>query len=138
MSFKTGCTTGIFDMFHIGHLNILKNAKANCGKLIVGVTNDEISYKMKGKHPIIPFQERLEIVKSIKYVDEVFEKKTIGIEEIFDSIHFDVFFKGDDWKNTEKGFALENLCKGKGAEVFYFPYTGSTSSTLIRKKLLNY
>src|SRR5699024_10734653 len=96
-----GYATGVFDLFHIGHLNILKKAKENCDYLIVGVTTDEITFEMKKSLPIIPFDERLEIVKSIKYVDKAIAKNDIDNIQAWKQLQFNVFFKGDDWKGTE-------------------------------------
>jgi glycerol-3-phosphate cytidylyltransferase len=133
--FKVGYTTGVFDLFHIGHLNILKRAKEMCDFLIVGVTTDELTLEMKNKASIIPFIERVEIVKGIRYVDKVVPKINTSTIDAWQTLQFDVIFKGDDWKNTEKGNKLEMELKEVGAEIWYFPYTDSTSSTVIRKAL---
>ena len=135
--YKKGYTTGVFDMFHIGHLNILKNAKEQCEYLIVGVSTDELVQKSKNKTPIIPFEERKQIVESIKYVDEVVaqeDKNKVGAHEKY---HFDVMFVGDDWKGREPFLSAEKELKKKGCDVVYFPYTKGTSSTILREKLLN-
>jgi glycerol-3-phosphate cytidylyltransferase len=133
-----GYTTGVFDMFHIGHLNILKKAKSRCDKLIVGITTDKLAEKLKGKKPIFPFKERAEIVKNIKYVDLVVPQKTI--DELGDQkkYKFDIIFKGDDWKNTEKWNKLETKFMKKNVKVFYFPYTKHISSTALKEKLENF
>jgi glycerol-3-phosphate cytidylyltransferase len=132
-----GYTTGVFDMFHIGHLNILKRAKSHCDKLIVGITTDKLAEKLKGKKPVFPFKERVEIVKNIKYVDLVVPQKTI--DEIGDhkKYKFDVIFKGDDWKRTEKWNKLEIKFAKRGVKIIYFPYTKHISSTTLKKKLEN-
>ncbi len=132
-----GYTTGVFDLFHVGHLNILKNAKAMCDFLIVGVTTDEVTIAMKGKPPIIPFDERISIVENIKYVDKAVPKTTTDNLVAWEELKFNVFFKGDDWKNTPKGIELENRLSPFGVEVKYFPYTPNTSSSLLRKVLEN-
>jgi glycerol-3-phosphate cytidylyltransferase len=130
-----GYTSGVFDLFHIGHLNILKNAKSLCDYLVVGVTTDEVAALMKGRKPIIPFEERLEIVDSIKYVDKVVAKISTNNLLAFEQIHFNVFFKGDDWKDTPKGIELERIFKPYGVSIQYFPYTKHTSSTILRNIL---
>jgi glycerol-3-phosphate cytidylyltransferase len=130
-----GYTSGVFDLFHIGHLNILKNAKYLCDYLVVGVTTDEVAAQMKGRKPIIPFDERIEIVGSIKYVDKTIAKSSTNNLLAFEEIHFNVFFKGDDWKDTSKGEELEKLFKPYGVSIQYFPYTKHTSSSILRSIL---
>lgn len=130
--YKKGYTTGVFDMFHIGHLNILKRSKKMCEHLIVGVTTDElVSYK--NKDAIIPYSERFEIVKSIKYVDEVVPQENMNKMEAWEKYKFDVMFVGSDWKGTERWNKLEVNFKAIGVDIVYFPYTKSTSSTKLRK-----
>jgi len=130
-----GYTTGVFDLFHIGHLNILKNAKALCDKLIVGVTTDElVSYKKKGA--IISFHERCEIVRSIEYVDAVIPQETMDKFESWKKLKFDIMFVGDDWYNTERWQEIEEKFKEVGVRIVYFPYTKGTSSTLINQILI--
>lgn len=135
--YKIGYTTGVFDMFHIGHLNILKNAKEQCEYLIVGVSTDELVQKSKNKNPIIPFDERVEIIKSIKYVDEVVPQINKNKLEAYEKYKFDVMFVGDDWKGTESFNKWEEEFKKRGCTIVYFPYTKGTSSTILREKLLN-
>ena len=130
-----GYTTGVFDLFHIGHLNILKKAKEHCDYLIVGVTTDEVTFEMKGKKPVLSFQERIEIVDSIKCVDKAVAKKHIDNIEAWKELQFNVFFKGDDWKGTEKGKKLEKYFAEFGVNVVYFPYTEGTSSTFLKEVL---
>lgn len=130
-----GYTTGVFDLFHIGHLNILKRAKENCDFLIVGVATDEITKDMKGMFPVVPFEERIKIVESIKYVDMVMPKDSLDNMIAWKRQKFDIYFKGDDWKNTEKGNQLESAFKEVGVEIFYFPYTKGTSSTHLKRVL---
>jgi glycerol-3-phosphate cytidylyltransferase len=132
---KIGYTTGVFDLFHIGHLNILKNAKSKCDKLIVGVTTDELVEKTKKKKPVIPFEERVEIVKNIRWVDEVIPQREINEIKDEEKLKFKIIFKGDDWMGTEKWNNLEKEFKKRDVEVVYFPYTKTTSSTLIREIL---
>ena len=126
--YKIGYTTGVFDMFHVGHLNILKKAKEQCEYLIVGVSTDELVQKSKNKNPIIPFDERVEIIKSIKYVDEVVPQINKHKMEAYERYKFDVMFVGDDWKGTESFNKWEDELKKKGSTIIYFPYTKGTSS----------
>ena len=131
---KIGYTTGVYDLFHIGHLNLLRKAKAQCDYLIVGVSTDElVSYKHK--QAVIPFVERKEIVAAIKYVDEVVTQENMNKMEAWEKYHFDVMFVGDDWKGTDKWNKIEADLNAAGAEVVYFPYTKGTSSTLINETL---
>lgn len=133
--FNIGYTTGVFDIFHIGHLNILKNAKSLCDYLIVGVTTDEVTLKMKNKFPIIPFDERIQIIESIKYVDKAVPKTSTNNVDAFLQLKFDVMIKGDDWKGTKKGEELEREMAISGVVVKYFPYTNETSSTILREAI---
>ncbi len=130
-----GYTTGVFDMFHIGHLNLLRRAKERCDILIVGVCTDDLVRKLKNRNPIIPFEERAEIVRNIKFVDEVVPQAKI--DEIGDChrLKFDIIFKGDDWKGTEKWNHLEKEFKEMGVDVQFFPYTNHISSTELRKRI---
>lgn len=131
-----GYTTGVYDLFHIGHLNLLKNAKGLCDKLIVGVTTDElVSYK--NKKAVIPFEERMEIVRNIKHVDAVVPQENMDKLEAWKRLKFDVMFVGDDWYNSPKWEELEAQFKERGVEIIYFPYTKGTSSTLINEVLEN-
>ena len=132
---KIGYTTGVFDLFHIGHLNILRNAKLECDHLIVGITTDELSLKEKGRKPVIPFSERMAIVESIKYVDSVLPQVNYDKIEAWNNIKFNVMFVGDDWQGTEKWNTLEEEFLKLGVKISYFPYTQHTSSSRIRKLL---
>ncbi|MDB5018997.1 MAG: glycerol-3-phosphate cytidylyltransferase [Pedobacter sp.] len=130
-----GYTTGVFDLFHIGHLNILKNARKQCDELIVGITTDELCYELKNKMPIIPFSERVAILEALRIVDRVVPQ--ITIDEIHDCerFHFHKIFKGSDWKGSPKWDNLEVQFAQFGVEVVYFDYTETTSSSLIRSIL---
>lgn len=130
-----GYTTGVFDLFHIGHLNLLRKAKAQCDHLIVGVSTDDL-VMYKHKHAVIPFEERMEIVKAIKYVDEVVPQVNMDKMEAWKKLHFNVMFVGDDWKGTAKWNAYEKQFAEVGVKIVYFPYTKGTSSTLINDVLL--
>ena len=125
-----GYTTGVFDLFHIGHLNMLKNAKAMCDKLIVGVTVDEL-VAYKHKKAVIPFEERLEIVRNISCVDVAIPQSTMDKFEAWEKLRFDLMFVGDDWYGTDKWRRLERQFGEVGVKIIYFPYTKGTSSTLI-------
>ncbi|MFD1259803.1 adenylyltransferase/cytidyltransferase family protein [Entomomonas asaccharolytica] len=132
---QVGYTSGVYDLFHIGHLNLLKNAKGLCDKLIVGVTVDElVSYK--NKKAVIPFEERIEIVRNIKFVDAAIPQENIDKFEMWKKIKFDILFVGDDWFNSESWQNMEEKFKEVGVRVVYFPYTKSTSSTLLNETLL--
>ena len=132
---KIGYTTGVFDLFHIGHLNILRNAKLECDHLIVGITTDELSLKEKGRMPVIPFAERLTIVESIQYVDSVVPQVNYDKIEAWNNLKFNIMFVGDDWKGTEKWNKLDEEFLELGVKISYFPYTQQTSSSRIRRIL---
>ncbi|ETI61514.1 adenylyltransferase/cytidyltransferase family protein [Marinomonas profundimaris] len=132
---KIGYTTGVFDLFHIGHLNVLKRAKLECDYLIVGVSTDELCMEAKNKKPIIPFQERMEIVEAIKFVDEVVPQVNYDKEEAWNNLKFDKMFVGDDWKGTDKWNKIEEDFKKLNVEIHYFSYTAHTSSTKLREIL---
>lgn len=130
-----GYTSGVYDLFHIGHLNLLRNARAMCDKLVVGVTTDElVSYKLKKS--VIPFQERMEIVRSVRYVDAVIPQQSMDKMEMWRKLKFDIMFVGDDWYQSEKWKEFENEFTAVGVRVVYFPYTKGTSSTLLNEVLL--
>ena len=135
--YKIGYTTGVYDMFHIGHLNLLKRAKKQCDYLIVGVTTDKLA-EYKNKTPIIPYKERKQIVESIKYVDKVVPQDNMDKYEACKRLNANVIFVGDDWKGTEKWNKIEEELKIINVDVIYFPYTKSTSSTILREKVLIY
>jgi len=129
-----GYTTGVYDLFHIGHLNLLRNAKTMCDQLIVGVTTDElVSYK--NKRSVIPFSERLEIVQNIKCVDTAIPQMSLDKFEAWQKLHFNILFVGDDWYGNERWKELEIKFNGVGVKVVYFPYTKTTSSTLVNETL---
>ena len=133
--YKVGYTAGVYDMFHIGHLNLIKRAKEQCDYLIVAVSTDELVKKEKNKAPIIPFEERAEIVSAIKYVDEVvpqFDKNKFGAWEKY---KFDAMFVGDDWKGKPIFKEAEAKLKEVGTDVVYFSYTSHISSTILRDKI---
>ena len=135
--YKVGYTTGVYDLFHIGHLNILKRAKEHCDYLIVGVSTDEVVESYKGKKPVIPFSERIEIVKAIRYVDEVIPQTSMNKMEAWEKLHFDVLFHGSDWKGSDMYDEIEKKLKEVGADLVFLPHTEGTSSTLLSEKLQN-
>lgn len=130
-----GYTAGVFDLFHIGHLNLLKNAKGLCDYLIVGVTTDDLVV-YKGKHALIPFEDRIEIVRSIKYVDAAVPQYDMDKVTMCKKLKAKRLFVGDDWYGTEKWNEYENELREYGVEVIYFPYTKGVSSTLINQALI--
>ena len=129
-----GYTSGVYDLFHIGHLNLLKNAKSLCDKLVVGVTSDElVSYK--NKKSVIPHSERLEIVRNIKCVDAVVPQNDMDKFKMWERLKFDIMFVGDDWFETDKWKELDERFKKVGVKIVYFPYTKGVSSSVINETL---
>ena len=131
----TGYVPGGFDMLHIGHLNILREAAKRCDRLIAGVATDESLYAMKNRYPVIGFDERLEIVGALRVVDLAVPDTSQDKRLAWQANHFDVIFKGSDWQGTAKGARLEAEMAEVGAEVVYMPYTLSTSSTMLREAI---
>ncbi len=131
---KIGYTTGVFDLFHIGHLNLLRNARALCDKLVVGVTTDAL-VAYKHKRAVIAFEERFEIVRSCRYVDAVVPQETLDKFAAWEKLRFDVMFVGDDWFKNARWQGVEKQLSDVGVKVVYFPYTKGTSSTLINEVL---
>ena len=131
-----GYTTGVYDLFHIGHLNLLKNAKGMCDKLIVGVTVDEL-VAYKGKKAMIPFEDRIEIVRSIKYVDAAVPQHDMDKLAACKKLGAKVLVVGDDWYATEKWKEYEKEFEKEGIRIIYFPYTKGVSSTIITEALMN-
>ncbi len=130
---RVGYAAGAYDLFHIGHLNLLRHAKTQCDYLIAGVVADEMLELTKGISPMVPLAERLEIVSHIDFVDLAHAEVVPDKMDVWRELQFDVFFKGDDWRGTEKGLKLEREFAEVGVEVVYFPYTMSTSSTILRR-----
>lgn len=129
-----GYTAGVFDLFHIGHLNLLRNAKGMCDKLIVGVSTDELVL-YKGKKPVIPFENRIEIVRNIKCVDAVVAQEDMDKLEMCKKLKANIMFVGDDWYKSSKWEEYEKRFAEEGIQIVYFPYTKGTSSTQISKAL---
>ena len=129
-----GYTAGVFDLFHVGHLNLLKNAKGMCDKLVVGVTVDDL-VTYKGKHSMIPFEDRIEIVRSIKFVDAAIPQYDMDKVKACRELGASMLFVGDDWYGTEKWHDFEEEASRYGVRIVYFPYTKGISSTQISKAL---
>ncbi|MCC3277229.1 MULTISPECIES: adenylyltransferase/cytidyltransferase family protein [unclassified Arthrobacter] len=135
MAIRIGYAAGAFDLFHIGHLNILRHARSQCDYLIAGVVSDELCEARKGRPPVIPLTERLEIVRGLQCVDRAVAEVLPDKMDTWQQLRFNVFFKGDDWRGTPAGTALEESFAAVGVEVVYFPYTVQTSSTRLRRSL---
>lgn len=129
-----GYTTGVYDLFHIGHLNLLKNAKGMCDKLVVGVSVDKL-VTYKGKHATIPFEDRIEIVRSCRYVDAAIPQYNMDKLTACKKLGASILFVGDDWYGTEKWKEYEAEFAKEGIKIVYFPYTKKISSTKIKKKI---
>lgn len=132
--YKIGYTTGVFDMFHIGHLNILKRAKEQCEYLIVGVSTDDVVLSYKHKKPVIPFEERCAIVEAIKYVDRVVPQTSMDKTAAFRQYGFNALFHGSDWQNSEMYNKIVEEMKEVGVDVVFLPHTDGISSTIISEK----
>ena len=135
--YKIGYTTGVYDMFHIGHLNILKRAKEQCDYLIVGVSTDEVVENYKHKTPVIPFEDRCAIVEAIKYVDKVVPQENMDKYAAWEKYHFDALFHGDDWKNSNMYNEIEEKFKTVGVDVVFLPHTDGISSTELLERIKN-
>jgi len=129
-----GYTSGVFDLFHVGHLNILRNSKSMCDRLIVGVTTDKLA-KEKVRRAIIPFKERIEIVRSSKYVDSAVPQDDWDKYTAWERYKYDIMFVGDDWFESDRFSEVEQKLKAKNVRIVYFPYTKGVSSTLINEVL---
>ena len=133
--YKLGFTQGTFDMFHIGHLNLLKHAKEQCEILIVGVNSDELVLQYKNKTTIINESDRLEIVKALRVVDDAVLCHTLDKEIAWENIHFDAIFIGSDWKGNARWKRTEQEMAQHGTVVIYLPHTDGISSTILKEKL---
>ena len=133
--YKIGYTTGVYDMFHIGHLNILRRAKGLCDYLVVGVTTDELCYNRKHKYPIIGEADRLEIIQSIRYVDQAVFQTNMDKVSAVKKLGADVVFVGSDWKNTPSWVSYEKDLQKINCDVVYLDHTDGISSTILREKL---
>ena len=133
--YRIGYTTGVFDMFHIGHLNIIRRAKEMCDYLIVGVSTDEVVQQYKGKVPVIPFEERVEIVRAIRYVDEVVPQVSMDKVAAWEKLHFDATFHGDDWKGSDMYLKYQKQFSELDVQLVFLPHTHGVSSTMLGEKL---
>lgn len=132
--YKLGYTQGVYDMFHIGHLNLLNHAKMHCERLIVGVNSDRLVESYKNKTPVINQEDRLEILKNIKAVDDAFLVDTLDKMILQEKLKFDVVFIGDDWKNNPRWVSTREALAERGVDVVFLPYTSNISSTILRDK----
>ena len=135
--YKIGYTTGVFDMFHVGHLNILKRAKEQCEYLIVGVSTDENVQSYKHKTPVIPFAERCAIVEAIRYVDKVVPQENMDKFDAWKRLHFNAIFHGDDWRGSSMYDEVEIKLKAVGCEMVFLPHTDGISSTILTSQADN-
>lgn len=135
--FIIGYTTGVFDMFHIGHLNIIRRAKELCDYLIVGVSTDELVEQYKHKIPVIPFNERLAIVESCRFVDKAIAQTTMNKLKAWEELHFDIMFHGNEWQGTDLYNQYEKEFAKVGAVIHYLSHTEGISSTILREKIKN-
>ena len=133
--YKVGYTTGVFDMFHIGHLNILKNAKARCEYLIVGVSTDENVMAYKHKKPVIPYEQRKAIVEAIRYVDKVVPQTNMDKLAAWKELKFDALFHGSDWKGSDMYNDIEQKLKEVGCDMVFLPHTEGVSSSGLKDKI---
>lgn len=129
--YKIGYTSGVYDMFHIGHLNILKNAKEICDYLVVGVSTDKLVEEYKGKSPVISYSDRVAIVSAIRYVDKVVPQENMDKLASALSVNAEVVLVGDDWKGTSKWQNIEKVLAKRGIDVIYLPHTNGVSSTIL-------
>ncbi len=127
-----GYAPGVFDMFHVGHVNILRRARLACDYLIAGVVADDVALAQKGRLPVVPEDERLEIVSHVRFVDQAILAVTTDKVKIWEQIGFDVIIKGDDWQGTPQGEALEAKFAELGVSIVYVPYTAHVSTTELR------
>lgn len=130
-----GYTTGVFDMFHIGHLNILRRAKEQCDYLIVGVSTDELVKSYKNKTPVIPFEERKAIIEAIKYVDKVVPQTSMDKFSAWQELKYNVIFHGDDWRGSDMYNEIEAKLNAVGVKMVFLPHTQGTSSTMLKDVL---
>lgn len=128
-----GYAPGAYDLFHIGHLNLLRRARLACDFLIAGVVSDEVTVRQKGKRPVVPEAERLEIVRACRYVDDVYLERTTDKLATWEVVRFDVVYKGDDWIGSPRWEKLAREFAERGVDVVFLPYTSRTSSTLLRE-----
>lgn len=132
--YKVGYTTGVFDMFHIGHLNIIRRAKEQCEHLIVGVSTDEVVENYKHHRPVIPFEDRMAIVAACRYVDEVVAQTSMDKFAAWEHLRFDAMFHGSEWRGTDLYNDYESKFETVGVDVVFLPHTDGISSTILRER----
>lgn len=130
-----GYTTGVYDLFHVGHLNLLRSARGLCDRLIVGVLTDDVIAKYKQVKPVIPFEQRIEIVRAIKYVDAAIRRDVRDIEREYEKLKFNAVFVGDDWYEDENWSVWESELKKSRVKIVYLPRTPDISTTLLKGKI---
>ncbi|MRJ76362.1 adenylyltransferase/cytidyltransferase family protein [Aeromicrobium sp. SMF47] len=133
--YDVGYSSGVFDMFHVGHLNLLRRARNRCDHLVVGVASDEYVENLKGRPPVVPCDERIDIISALGIVDEVIIDRSEDKVAAWEQRPFDAIFKGNDWQGTPKGYRLERAMAALDVDVVYFPYTRHTSSSMLRSFL---
>ena len=133
--YKIGYTQGTYDLFHMGHLNLIKHAKEQCDYLIVGINSDNLVKQYKNKKANIPENDRAKIVEALKYVKKVIIVDTLDKKNILNLIHFDVIFIGDDWKGNERWKNTEEELGKVGVPVIYLPHTNGISTSRIIQKI---
>jgi glycerol-3-phosphate cytidylyltransferase len=136
--YNIGFVQGVFDLFHIGHLNLIRRAKEKCKYLMVGVVVDSLPFTMRGKHPVVPFEERIKIIKAIQYVDEAVKvtSSNVNKKDLWRQYKFDCFFLGDDYIKNKFIQHERQWFRERGADMIFLPYTEGRTSTDIRKSLL--
>ncbi|MCI9333030.1 MAG: adenylyltransferase/cytidyltransferase family protein [Oscillibacter sp.] len=132
---RIGYTTGVFDLFHIGHLNIIQRSKELCDFLIVGVSTDSLVYNYKGHYPVIPYEERFAIISALRYVDRAVSQENLDKFAAWERFHYNILFHGDDWKESQLYSDAKRRLETVGVELVFFPHTEGTSSTKIRNLL---
>ena len=133
-----GFVPGVWDMFHVGHLNVLKRARQQCDFLIAGVLIDDLVYKGKGRQPVVPFEERRQILTGLRMVDRTERDESLNKLAMWHRLRFNIVFKGDDWRGEPKGDQLESDAERLGVQVVYFPYTAHVSSTRRRLAIVDH
>lgn len=128
-----GYVSGVFDLFHVGHLNLVRRARSQCDYLIAGVSTDELTESLKGRPPVTPLLERIEIMQSVRYVDHVVPQVSVNKLDAWRNLLFDVVFAGDNWRGSDRWLAWESQFAEAGVSVIYLPYTRTTSSVLLRE-----
>jgi glycerol-3-phosphate cytidylyltransferase len=132
---RVGYASGVFDLFHVGHLNVLRRARLDCDQLVVGVATDEVAERLLGRRPAVTFEDRLAIVRSMRVVDVAIGRVTDDLVDTWRQVRYDAFYKGGDWPGSPRGDALERAFADLPVEVVYFPYTRTTSSGRLREAL---